>query len=257
MKIKSKKSLGIEKVYDFSVIKNHNAVLKGSNTIAHNCNTHIYFDVQGDKLNMTVCNRSNDLIYGAPSANAAHFSYLLQYIAIKCDLKIGSYYQITNNGHIYVDEEKQKRSLKIYNKLLELCNFRKIGLFLWFERIIHLRLNNGIFNVYKFLSDLRSDVGVNLLEKSDWDFGSKEFDEDLKEFFSKNIKYYIDNLEEFKLKTFKSEYFNWIIKPLLIAFIMHKEHKNIMCTNYVYECKQEDIRIACAQWLLRRYGKNP
>ena len=45
------------------------------------CNTHIYFDCRHNKLNMTVCCRSNDALWGAYGANAVHMSMLMEYIA--------------------------------------------------------------------------------------------------------------------------------------------------------------------------------
>src|SRR5690606_6235064 len=45
------------------------------------CNTHIYFRIQDDRLNMTVCNRSNDAIWGAVGANVVHMSFLQEYMA--------------------------------------------------------------------------------------------------------------------------------------------------------------------------------
>ena len=43
------------------------------------CNTHIYFDRRHDALNMTVCCRSNDSLWGAYGANAVHFSMLQEF----------------------------------------------------------------------------------------------------------------------------------------------------------------------------------
>jgi thymidylate synthase len=65
------------------------------------CNTHIYFRVMGGRLTMTVCNRSNDLVWGMLGSNIVHFSILQEYIANACDLPIGSLYQFTNNLHVY------------------------------------------------------------------------------------------------------------------------------------------------------------
>jgi thymidylate synthase len=52
-------------------------------------------------LNMTVCNRSNDLIWGMLGANVVHFSFLLEYMAIALELEVGTYNQFTNNMHVY------------------------------------------------------------------------------------------------------------------------------------------------------------
>jgi thymidylate synthase len=67
------------------------------------CNTHIYFSVRNEHLNMTVCNRSNDLIWGMCGANAVHMSFLLEYMAARVGVRVGEYVQFTNNLHAYKD----------------------------------------------------------------------------------------------------------------------------------------------------------
>ncbi len=71
------------------------------------CNTHIYLQVRTDLyvnvLDMTVCCRSNDMIWGAYGANAVHFSILQEYLAAKLGLFVGKFYQFSNNYHAYVD----------------------------------------------------------------------------------------------------------------------------------------------------------
>lgn len=65
------------------------------------CNTHAYFEVQDGAVNLTVCNRSNDLVWGALGANAVHFAFLLEWMAWRTGFKMGQYRQFTNNLHIY------------------------------------------------------------------------------------------------------------------------------------------------------------
>ncbi len=67
------------------------------------CNTHAYFDCRGGKLNMTVCTRSNDAIWGAYGANAVHFSILQEYMAEQVGVPMGLYRQMSNNFHAYLD----------------------------------------------------------------------------------------------------------------------------------------------------------
>jgi hypothetical protein len=67
------------------------------------CNTHIYFEVRQDHLNMTVCNRSNDMIWGMFGANAVHMSMLQEVMASKVGIGIGRYTQFTNNLHVYLE----------------------------------------------------------------------------------------------------------------------------------------------------------
>lgn len=66
------------------------------------CNTHAYFKVCGSQLDLTVCNRSNDLVLGLTGANAVHFSLLQEYVANRCGLGVGQYHQFSNNVHAYL-----------------------------------------------------------------------------------------------------------------------------------------------------------
>lgn len=52
-------------------------------------------------LDMTVTNRSNDLILGMLGANVVHFSFLQEYMAARIGVEIGVYNQFTNNLHVY------------------------------------------------------------------------------------------------------------------------------------------------------------
>jgi len=68
------------------------------------CNDMIMFRVIGkDVLDMTVCNRSNDLVWGMCGANAAHFSMIHEYVAAKAGMVQGRYTQFSNNLHLYLD----------------------------------------------------------------------------------------------------------------------------------------------------------
>lgn len=73
------------------------------------CNTHIYFsrDSRTGDLDMTVCNRSNDLIWGMLGANYVHMSFLQEYMASALGWGIGTYYHFTNNLHVYEDVWKK------------------------------------------------------------------------------------------------------------------------------------------------------
>jgi thymidylate synthase len=65
------------------------------------CNTQLYFRVVDQRLNLTVLNRSNDLVWGMLGANIVHFSILQEYIANNANLGIGPMYQFSNNVHVY------------------------------------------------------------------------------------------------------------------------------------------------------------
>lgn len=54
-------------------------------------------------LDMTICNRSNDAVWGAYGANAVHMSVLQEFVAAACGFSMGHMYQLSNNLHGYMD----------------------------------------------------------------------------------------------------------------------------------------------------------
>jgi hypothetical protein len=65
------------------------------------CNTHLYVTIRQDQLDLTVCCRSNDAIWGAHGANAVHFSFLQEYLACALGKMVGKLHQFSNNYHVY------------------------------------------------------------------------------------------------------------------------------------------------------------
>ena len=69
------------------------------------CNTHMYFRQRrlGEQwvLDMTVCCRSNDIVWGCYGSNAVHFSVVLEYVAALVGARTGKMYQVSNNWHGY------------------------------------------------------------------------------------------------------------------------------------------------------------
>ena len=82
--------------------------------LAKPCNLVITFRIVGNALDMTVFNRSNDLIWGCCGANAVHFPILQEYMASKVGVVMGEYWQVSTNLHFYKDhyEMLQKRADK-------------------------------------------------------------------------------------------------------------------------------------------------
>jgi thymidylate synthase len=73
------------------------------------CNTQAMFSLStGGCLDMLVTNRSNDIILGAYGANAVHFSYLQEYVARSLGVPVGTYYQVSNNFHCYLNNDYAK-----------------------------------------------------------------------------------------------------------------------------------------------------
>ena len=65
------------------------------------CNLCVMFMINNNRLDMTVANRSNDMILGMFGANLVHFSFLQEYMASSIGVPVGIYYQFSNNLHVY------------------------------------------------------------------------------------------------------------------------------------------------------------
>ena len=65
------------------------------------CNLICTFRILDGKLDMTVFNRSNDLIWGCCGANAVHFPIMQEYMAARIGVEVGRYHQISTNLHLY------------------------------------------------------------------------------------------------------------------------------------------------------------
>jgi hypothetical protein len=65
------------------------------------CNTQGYFKIRNGALCLTVCCRSNDIIWGCYGANAVHMSMLLEYMAAKIGVPVGTYTQVSDSWHAY------------------------------------------------------------------------------------------------------------------------------------------------------------
>lgn len=66
------------------------------------CNLICTFRINDGKLDMTVFNRSNDIIWGAYGANAVHFSMMQEVMAATIGVPLGRYWQVSTNFHGYV-----------------------------------------------------------------------------------------------------------------------------------------------------------
>jgi thymidylate synthase len=80
------------------------------------CNLTALPYVTDGALHLTVFCRSNDVIWGAYGANAVQFSVLLEYLAGRIGLLVGTYTQVSNNFHGY---EKTLPDLDAYFKTKE------------------------------------------------------------------------------------------------------------------------------------------
>lgn len=76
------------------------------------CHTHVYFRAVGSTLDMTVCNRSNDLFWGMLGSNVVHFTMLHELISLAVGKKQGVYRVFSNNLHVYVRMPKYRQIMR-------------------------------------------------------------------------------------------------------------------------------------------------
>lgn len=67
------------------------------------CNATAFFQLREGELSLTVCNRSNDAVWGCYGANAVQFSILLQFMAAAVGARVGRYTQVSNSLHVYCE----------------------------------------------------------------------------------------------------------------------------------------------------------
>ena len=83
------------------------------------CNTTAFLKVRTGALHLTVCNRSNDAIWGLYGANAVQFSMLQEYLAAHLGVAVGTYRHLSDSLHVYCDNpywqtvQRQKRTAPI------------------------------------------------------------------------------------------------------------------------------------------------
>jgi hypothetical protein len=78
------------------------------------CNLVAHFMNRSGALDMTVFNRSNDIVWGLYGANAVHFSMLHEVVATGAGLPMGSYYHVSDNWHAYKATAEPLLGLSMY-----------------------------------------------------------------------------------------------------------------------------------------------
>lgn len=186
------------------------------------CNTHIYFRSQNGKLDMTVCNRSNDMIWGAFGANVVHMSILQEYIAARCKLEVGIYTQITNNMHAYLDTLKTLDGMKPdYDS--------------YASRIIKpTPLFPQTFDDVQFQNELTAFIDTTLA----YGMGIPLFGQ--------------PDLRFHEFASYKMQMFETLAIPMFRMWMEWKRKDMKKAFEYCSQIKPDDWHIACWEWLERR-----
>lgn len=230
-------------------------------------------------LNMTVFNRSNDLIWGTLGANVVHFSVLQEYMAARLGVKVGVYNQVSNNLHVYTAPERwnPKEWLKEYapRNLCQSCHPH------WQERGYWGRADccdgcgatgpAGLYvqtlkwyDPYEPLGfDVRTDQPAVPTIRLNLTKGIKPYPL-VKDpgAFERELPVFVDlhaapeEQPTVKHSIFTEPFLANVASPMMRAFQAHRLQKDpeaaLVWANRI---EAEDWRIAATQWLSRRAGK--
>jgi thymidylate synthase len=185
------------------------------------CNTHAYFDLIDGRLNLTVCCRSNDIIWGAHGANAVHFSFLLEYMAAKIDVPMGVFRQFSNNYHLYTNVVAAEQLMPLAREVTA----------------------TDLYLTGQVHPELVEDIGtrVPLFSHN----SPTTWEEDLLAFMEQDKDY-----------VYGHQFFGVVAEPMLRSWNFHKE-KNYEEALYQAECiRAKDWQTACVEWITRRKLKH-
>lgn len=197
------------------------------------CNTHAYVSVKvtGD-LDLTVCCRSNDAIWGAHGANLVHFSILLEYLAAATGHTAGTLYQLSNNYHAYTSVFD---SLKL--KYLQESAWRCATCD---------RMGQPTLSLY----DREEVCTTPLLE------GPDEL-----ACFHRELQHYLEDSDEISLREVHAEeyhlpFFRSVAVPMMQAHRIHKLGRTREAREMLeHHCTGQDWLVASTEWLERREKK--
>lgn len=176
------------------------------------CNTHAYVDLRGGKLNLTVCCRSNDLLWGAYGANVVHFSFLQEYLACRLGVLMGEYRQVSNNFHLYTNVFSLEAAADLIDDAWK-NSYRTAMPENW----------NGV-------------TLIGLLESN------TDFMHCLEEFLANPLRH----------DHWNSQFLQRVARPMYVAWKWWKLKNLKEARSACYEIMATDWRVACTCWLQRR-----
>ena len=184
------------------------------------CNLVATFRIHNGRLDMTVFNRSNDLVFGCCGANAVHFPIMQEYLSGRIGVEIGEYWQVTANLHLYQDH------IRLFSKRIQAPSEECLD--------YHLQDTNG-----------RYEPTLPLM------MYPLTFDEELEELMvyidsiNQGEDYYVGNISNPFLRTAaQMAYAHWAYKKV------HRE----AALSAIEEVEAEDWRRAGKEWLERHNG---
>ena len=177
----------------------------------------------GRVLDMTVTNRSNDLVWGMLGANYVHFTMLQEYMAARIGVEVGRYHHFTNNLHCYTGgEEGDESQTNQWHPDKWLAHS-------------HLEIGqSGYLENYKSVP-LVKDPQI--------------FDREVKEFVECNHNSIVGD------QIWQEPFLMNVARPMCRAFFEHKSHNKAAALEWANKVAADDWRKAAIEWLGRRQNK--
>lgn len=185
------------------------------------CNTEVMFrrrQVTGTQLgllDMTVINRSNDLVWGMLGGDYVAFSFLQEYMAARTGCGVGLYHHVTNDLHAYVERDD------------------------WRPRAW---LDDDAVSVYDALGG--SDRDVPLV--ADW----TTFDSEVRTVLD---QYHRDAMDE-PFREYDEPFVSGVLQPALDAHLAYRMRACTAVEN-ASRIESPAWRRACVEWLQKRGGR--
>ena len=218
------------------------------------CNTSVMFsirDTQGEDesfapmpkcLDMTVINRSNDLVWGMLGANVVHFSFLQEYMAANLGVEVGVYNQMSNNLHIYTENNS---GFKHEEWLADETPDYYSNPGTHTSKLQH-------FGMKEFMPG-----GINEIPKGSTITMPRIFERvplirDPAVFEAELPKFINNACNHDFLAIYTEPFLNWVATPLLWSFELHKKREYDLALNALKICNADDWRIAATNWLMKR-----
>jgi hypothetical protein len=180
------------------------------------CNDMIMLGIRHGLLHMTVCNRSNDVIWGAYGANAVQFSMLQEWLAAMIDVKVGRYVQQSNSYHVYTSNP-------------------------YWQAFTRGEGGYGhVSNPY-----MRNEVKPMPLASSREE--AEEFRKDCE-----LLCHAAETSGDLLVPLYRTPFFQGVVRPLVLAYEFYQKRNFDEALSVAEACKATDWRLACVQWLQRR-----
>lgn len=188
----------------------------GAKTKDMPCNDMVMFSIREGYLHMTVCNRSNDVIWGAYGANAVQFSMLQEWVAVMVGANVGYYVQQSNSYHVYPDNP------------------------FWLEYLKGNHDSGHVVNGYMDADCVPYPMAVTPEEAEMVQRDCERLDERAQEG------------QPLGGTGYESPFFDRVVVPMVAAYERYKLKDYMGAMQVLRYCDAVDWRAACVAWVLRR-----